>query len=68
MSTQALGYLGLGSDKLDDWTAFAVNWLGRFTLGQVRAEVPIRTQAKREQFSVWTLINYWPDEPRSTGA
>ena len=28
MSIQALGYLGVGSDKLDDWTAFAVNWLG----------------------------------------
>lgn len=28
MSIQALGYLGVGSDKFDDWTAFAVNWLG----------------------------------------
>jgi 2,3-dihydroxybiphenyl 1,2-dioxygenase len=28
MSIQALGYLGIGSDKLDDWTQFATNWLG----------------------------------------
>jgi 2,3-dihydroxybiphenyl 1,2-dioxygenase len=28
MSIQALGYLGVGSDKLDDWTQFATNWLG----------------------------------------
>ncbi len=28
MSIQALGYIGVGSDKLDDWTPFAVNCLG----------------------------------------
>ncbi len=28
MSIQALGYLGVGSDKLDEWTDFATNWLG----------------------------------------
>jgi 2,3-dihydroxybiphenyl 1,2-dioxygenase len=28
MSIRALGYLGIGSDKLEDWTAFATNWLG----------------------------------------
>jgi hypothetical protein len=28
MSIQALGYLGIGSDKLEDWTNYATNWLG----------------------------------------
>jgi 2,3-dihydroxybiphenyl 1,2-dioxygenase len=28
MSIQALGYLGIGSNKLDDWTGFATGWLG----------------------------------------
>ena len=28
MSIQALGYLGIGTGKLDDWTDFATNWLG----------------------------------------
>jgi len=28
MSIQGLGYLGIGTDKLDDWTDFATNWLG----------------------------------------
>ena len=28
MTIQALGYLGVGSDKLEDWTQFATNWLG----------------------------------------
>jgi 2,3-dihydroxybiphenyl 1,2-dioxygenase len=28
MTIQALGYLGIGTDKLDDWTHFAANWLG----------------------------------------
>src|ERR1700681_3510607 len=28
MTIQALGYLGIGTEKLDDWTNFATNWLG----------------------------------------
>ena len=28
MTIQALGYLGVGSTKLEDWTNFATNWLG----------------------------------------
>src|ERR1700748_2696634 len=28
MSIQGLGYLGIGTDHLDDWTDFATNWLG----------------------------------------
>ena len=28
MSIQGLGYLGIGTDKLDDWVDFATNWLG----------------------------------------
>jgi 2,3-dihydroxybiphenyl 1,2-dioxygenase len=28
MTIQALGYLGIGTDKLDGWTHFAANWLG----------------------------------------
>src|SRR5690349_1264948 len=28
MTIQALGYLGIGTDKLDDWTNYAANWLG----------------------------------------
>jgi 2,3-dihydroxybiphenyl 1,2-dioxygenase len=32
MSIQALGYLGIGSDKLDDWTNYATNWLGLQTV------------------------------------
>ena len=28
MTIQALGYLGIGTDKLDDWTNYATNWLG----------------------------------------
>src|ERR1700759_3049974 len=28
MRIQALGYLGIGTDKLDDWTNFATNGLG----------------------------------------
>ena len=28
MTIQALGYLGIGTDKLDDWASYATNWLG----------------------------------------
>ena len=28
MTIQALGYLGIGTGRLDDWTDFATNWLG----------------------------------------
>jgi 2,3-dihydroxybiphenyl 1,2-dioxygenase len=28
MTIQALGYLGIGTAKLDDWTQYASNWLG----------------------------------------
>ena len=28
MTIQALGYLGIGTERLDDWTNFATNWLG----------------------------------------
>ena len=28
MTIQALGYLGIGTDKLDDWTNYATGWLG----------------------------------------
>ncbi len=28
MAIQALGYLGIGTDRLDDWTSYATNWLG----------------------------------------
>ena len=28
MQIQALGYLGVGTDKLEDWTNFATNCLG----------------------------------------
>jgi 2,3-dihydroxybiphenyl 1,2-dioxygenase len=28
MTIQALGYLGIGTDRLDDWTDYAANWLG----------------------------------------
>src|SRR5271166_1954654 len=28
MTIQALGYLGIGTDKLDDWTNYASDWLG----------------------------------------
>ena len=32
MTIQALGYLGIGSGKLDDWTNYATNWLGMQTV------------------------------------
>jgi 2,3-dihydroxybiphenyl 1,2-dioxygenase len=28
MEIQALGYLGIGTDRLEDWTQYATNWLG----------------------------------------
>ena len=28
MTIQALGYLGIGTDRIDDWTSYATNWLG----------------------------------------
>ncbi len=28
MTIQALGYLGIGTDRLDDWTNYATSWLG----------------------------------------
>jgi 2,3-dihydroxybiphenyl 1,2-dioxygenase len=28
MTIQGLGYLGIGTDKLDDWSNYASNWLG----------------------------------------
>src|SRR6516165_10239550 len=65
MTIQALGYLGIGTDKLDDWTRFATDWLGMQAVdrgGGMRAFrmdnrsqrlVIDRTLAEGEVFFVW---------------
>jgi 2,3-dihydroxybiphenyl 1,2-dioxygenase len=52
MSIQALGYLGVGSDKLDDWTAFAVNWLGMQAVDRGAGQRAFRMDDRKQRLVI----------------
>ena len=41
MEIQAFGYLGVGSDKVEDWSAFAPAWLGMQEVDQRRRDARV---------------------------
>jgi 2,3-dihydroxybiphenyl 1,2-dioxygenase len=52
MSIHALGYVGVGSDKLDDWTAFAVNWLGMQSVDRGAGQRAFRMDDRRQRLVI----------------
>ncbi len=52
MNIQALGYLGVGSDKLDDWTAFAVNCLGMQAVDRGAGQRAFRMDDRKQRLVI----------------
>lgn len=52
MSIQALGYIGFGADKLDDWSAFATGQLGLQPVDHARSCRTFRMDDRRQRLIV----------------
>ena len=52
MSIQALGYLGIGTDKLDDWTNYATNWLGMQSVDRGAGVRAFRMDDRRQRLVI----------------
>ena len=52
MSIQALGYLGVGSDKLEDWTNFATNWLGMQSVDRGAGVAAFRMDDRKQRLVI----------------
>jgi hypothetical protein len=52
MSIHALGYVGVGSDKLDDWTEFAVNWLGMQAVDRGAGQRAFRMDDRKQRLVI----------------
>jgi 2,3-dihydroxybiphenyl 1,2-dioxygenase len=64
MSVQALGYLRIGSDKLDDWSSFATGWLGMQATDGANASRAFRMDDRRQRLIVDREL---PDTERCFG-
>ena len=52
MAIKALGYLGIRSDKLEDWSSFATQLLGMQMIDQGRQDLSFRMDDRQQRFSV----------------
>jgi 2,3-dihydroxybiphenyl 1,2-dioxygenase len=52
MSIQAFGYLGIGSEKLDDWTTFAVSWLGMQAVDRGGGQCAFRMDDRKQRLVI----------------
>jgi len=64
LGIQALGYVGVGSDKLDDWTAFAVNWLGMQAVDRGAGQRAFRMDDRKQRLVIDRAL---PDGQRYFG-
>jgi 2,3-dihydroxybiphenyl 1,2-dioxygenase len=56
MSIQGLGYLGVGSAQLDDWSAFATNWLGMQVVDRGAGVRAFRMDDRRQRLVVDSAV------------
>jgi 2,3-dihydroxybiphenyl 1,2-dioxygenase len=52
MTIQALGYLGIGTDRLDDWTHYATDWLGMQTVDRGAGVRAFRMDDRKQRLVV----------------
>ena len=52
MTINALAYLGIHSDKLEDWSAFATQLLGMQRVDQSRGVLSFRMDDRKQRLSV----------------
>src|SRR6476620_12431854 len=52
MTIQALGYLGIGTDRLDDWTDYATNWLGMQAVNRGAGVRAFRMDDRRQRLVI----------------
>jgi 2,3-dihydroxybiphenyl 1,2-dioxygenase len=52
MSLQALGYIGIGSDKLEDWTSYATRFLGMQLVEKSNAGLVLRMDDRKQRVIV----------------
>jgi 2,3-dihydroxybiphenyl 1,2-dioxygenase len=49
---QALGYIGIGSDRLEDWTSYATRFLGMQLVDKSRASLALRMDDRKQRVIV----------------
>lgn len=49
---EGLGYIGLATDKIDDWAAFGGHWLGMQTVERGRGTLRFRMDDRKQRFIV----------------
>jgi 2,3-dihydroxybiphenyl 1,2-dioxygenase len=54
MSLQALGYVGIGSDNLEDWSSYATRFLGMQLTDQSRSSLTLRMDDRKQRVIVST--------------
>jgi 2,3-dihydroxybiphenyl 1,2-dioxygenase len=52
MMLQALGYIGIGSDKLEDWESYATRFLGMQLVEKTRAGLALRMDDRKQRVIV----------------
>jgi len=52
MTLQALGYVGIGSDKLEDWVGYATRFLGMQLVEKSRNSVALRMDDRKQRVIV----------------
>src|SRR5712671_1682102 len=52
MALQALGYVGIGSDKLDDWASYATRFLGMQLVDRSSASLSLRMDGRKQRVIV----------------
>src|SRR4051794_5196134 len=52
MTLQALGYVGIGSDKLDDWAGYATRFLGMQLVDRSSASLALRMDDRKQRVIV----------------